>query len=576
MKLISLDANKDSFNTVHFREGLNLIVAERTSVSKATDSRNGLGKTMLFQIIDFCLGGRVDKDDDGLGKILGTDWKFSLDLEVGGERITVSRSLDNTGVLSLAGDLSRLDLGGSANRSMGQRTWTSWLGQRCFGLNDNAVRGEYDPTFRRLIGHFLRFRGDAYISPFETFRKQPPYQMQVDNSFLMGLNWRLAVDWQRWKDRGKALGALGKREVEELAERLGELESQRVRAEAQRRRISEQIRSFEILPEYRAVERRANDLTAQMQNLANEITMNARMLELYQSQLSTEDVEDSQSVIETFREAGIIFGDSLVHSIEKIVEFHADVARNRRVYLNSEVTRIEQSQAEKRELLQRLEDQRKSDLSLLESHGALDEFAQLQQRLGSAAALTETLTQQIEELRDIRKGKAALKVAQVDLQQRTAMDVEQRVSSIASIFEEFSETFEESYGEPADLVVDVGEAGYQFRVSLPRQGSHGVGKFGIFAYDLAIANSWARSGHGPGFLAHDSIVFDGVDERQKASAIRRAIRSSTEFGFQYLLTINSDDLPVSELAELQVDVSQLTVMTLTDASPAGRLLGLRF
>lgn len=575
MKLISLKANKDHFRTVEFRDGLNVVLAERTEVSKDTDSRNGVGKTTLFQIIDFCLGGRVSKGDS-LEKLQGSDWEFTLQLAFEDDRqLAVTRALDDSGSIRLLGDVAELNVGDASPTSIGPKAWTGWLGARCFQLPTDAVRGEYDPTFRRLFGHFLRFRAEAYVSPFETFGKQPPHQTQADNSFLLGLDWRLATEWQRWKDRGKALGVLGKSNLDELGERLGELESQRVRSEAQRRRLAEQIENFEVLPEYRDVERRANDITGQMQALANAITVNSRLLDLYRAQLATENSDDTAAVLSTFEEAGVVFGDALTRSVEAIVAFHAEVAKNRRDYLAAEVSRVEREQVEKREELERLEAQRRRDLQLLETHGALDDFAQLQQRLGSAAAATEAHTHQIEELREIRKGKAALKVAQVDLQQRTALDVEQRMPTIAGILEDFSETFEEAYGEAADLVVDVGEAGYQFRVSLPRQGSHGVGKIGVFAYDLAITNVWAGQGQGTGFLAHDSVIFDGVDERQKSAAISRALRSAESNGFQYLLTINSDDLPLEELVAHSVDISKFTVLTLTDADSAGGLLGIR-
>lgn len=575
MKLISLIANKDHFRKVEFREGLNVVVAVRTEDSNDTDTRNGLGKTTLFQIIDFCLGGRVSKGDS-LEKLQGSDWEFTLTLSFPeGRQLAVTRSLDDSGVIRLVGDVVELQLGDASPTTVGPRAWTGWLGARCFQLPTDAVRGEYDPTFRRLFGHCLRFRSDAYVSPFETFGKQPPHQTQADNAFLLGLDWRLATEWQRWKDRVKALGVLGKNDLDELGERLGELESQRVRAEAQRRRLAEQIENFEILPEYQEVERRANDVTRRMQVLANAITVNSRLLDLYREQLATEHSDDPAAVLSTFEEAGVVFGDALTRSVEEIVAFHAQVAKNRRDYLATEVARVDREQIEKREELERFDAERRRDLQVLETHGALDDFSQLQQRLGSAAAASEALTRQIDEFREIRKGKAALKVAQVDLQQRTALDVEQRLPTIAGILEDFSETFEEAYGEAADLVVDVGEAGYQFRVSLPRQGSHGVGKIGLFAYDLAIINAWARQNRGTGFLGHDSIIFDGVDERQKAAAISRALRSAEGNDFQYILTINSDDLPASELAVHSVDIAKFTVLTLTDADPTGGLLGIR-
>lgn len=575
MKLISLTANKDHFRQVAFRDGLNVVVAERTEASEDTDSRNGVGKTTLFQIIDFCLGGRVGKDDS-LAKLQGSDWEFTLQLAFEDDRrLVVTRALDDSGAIRLSGDVVELGVADASPASIGPKAWTGWLGERHFQLPTDSVRGEYDPTFRRLFGHFLRFRADAYVSPFETFGKQPPHQTQADNAFLLGLDWRLATEWQRWKDRGKALGVLGKTDLDELGERLGELESQRVRSEAQRRRLAEQIENFEVLPEYREVERRTNDVTGRMQVIANAITVNSRLLDLYRGQLAPDGLDDSEAILSTFAEAGVVFGDALTRSVEEIVAFHSEVAKNRREYLAAEVARVERDQTDRREELGQLETLRKADLQLLATHGALDDFAQLQQRLGSAAAATEALTRQIEELREIRKGKAALKVAQVDLQQRTALDVEQRLPSIAGILEDFSDTFEEAYGEAADLVVDVGEAGYQFRVSLPRQGSHGVGKFSVFAYDLAVANSWAKQSRGVGFLGHDSVIFDGVDERQKSAAIGRALRSAEGSGFQYVLTINSDDLPAKELAAHAIDLSKFTVLTLTDADSTGGLLGVR-
>lgn len=575
VKLRSVRANKDHFREVEFRDGLNVILAERTEASRETDSRNGVGKTTLFQIIDFCMGGRVG-GSDGLAKLQGSDWEFSLTVDFGDSReLTITRALDDSSDIKLSGAMAELGLGDASAGTIRLRAWTNWLGEHCFGLSSGDLKGEYDPTFRRLFGHFLRFRADAYLNPFETFGKQPPHQVQVDNAYLMGLNWALAVEWQKWKDRNKALGALGKRDLEELAERLGELESRRVRAESQRRRLAEQIQNFEILPEYREVEIRANRVTARMQTLANETTMAARLLDLYREQLSSEHADEATAVLAVFQEAGVIFGEALERSLDEVIKFHAEVAKNRHDYLQAEVARIEAAQQERAEEMQRLENARRDDLSLLETHGALEDFSQMQQRLGSAAALSETLGQQIEELREIRKGKAALKLAQVELEQRTALDVDERLPSVAAILENFSETFESLYGEPADLVVDVGEAGYQFRVALPRQGSHGVGKVGVFAYDVAVTNEWTRKGQGVGFLAHDSIIFDGVDERQIASGIRRAMEFAEELDFQYVLTINSDDLPVAQLGDYNVSVKDVTVLTLTDAEPSGGLLGIR-
>lgn len=368
---------------------------------------------------------------------------------------------------------------------------------------------------------------------------------------------------------------LAKSEMDEVAEHLGELESRRVRADAQHRRLAEEVRNFEVLPEYREVERRANELTTSMQRIANEMTLTTRVFQLYRGQLEEGERAESLAVTEMFREAGVVFGQELRRSLDEVTVFHEEVSRNRHDYLSGEIRRLEVLQCARSEELERLEALRKKELTLLESHGALEDFAQLQQRLGILSASIQTMKDQIDELREVRKGKAALKVAQVELQERTALDVEQRIPAIASILEDFSETFEALYGESADLVIDVGDAGYRFRVRLPKQGSHGVGKMGLFAYDLAITDSWAKAGSGVGFLGHDSVVFDGVDERQTAAAIQRAQTAAVQHGFQYVLTINTDDVPFGEMDRVGVDVQGATVLTLTDADVAGGLLGIR-
>jgi uncharacterized protein YydD (DUF2326 family) len=91
------------------------------------------------------------------------------------------------------------------NTVIGPGEWSDWLGTNTFGLPLRADRIPNSPTFRGLMRHFLRFRDDAYISPFKTFGSQPPVQVQAENAFLLGLNWEYAVEWQRLKDRDKTV-----------------------------------------------------------------------------------------------------------------------------------------------------------------------------------------------------------------------------------------------------------------------------------------------------------------------------------------------------------------------------------
>ena len=70
-------------------------------------------------------------------------------------------------------------------------------------------------------------------------------------------------------------------------------------------------------------------------------------------------------------------------------------------------------------------------------------------------------------------------------------------------------------------MVTVSDTGFEFDVHIHRSTSGGVENMKIFCYDLMLAQLWSGRPQAPGFLVHDSIIFDGVDERQRALASHR-------------------------------------------------------
>lgn len=57
MFLSSLTSSDPRFKTLHFREGLNILVADRTETSEQGDSRNSIGKTSFVKVLKYVLGG---------------------------------------------------------------------------------------------------------------------------------------------------------------------------------------------------------------------------------------------------------------------------------------------------------------------------------------------------------------------------------------------------------------------------------------------------------------------------------------------------------------------------------------
>ena len=77
------------------------------------------------------------------------------------------------------------------------------------------------------------------------------------------------------------------------------------------------------------------------------------------------------------------------------------------------------------------------------------------------------------------------------------------------------------------------------------------------------------------FLVHDSILFDGVDSRQRALALERVAKIADGAGTQYICTLNSDMVPRDDFSD-SFDFDQHVRLTLTDKTQAGSLLGVMF
>lgn len=98
----------------------------------------------------------------------------------------------------------------------------------------------------------------------------------------------------------------------------------------------------------------------------------------------------------------------------------------------------------------------------------------------------------------------------------------------------------------------------------------------IFCFDMMLIELCSKRGTSPGFLIHDSHLFDGVDERQVAKALQLGAEKAESLGFQYIVTMNSDAIP-SDGFRRGFDIFDYVLKTrITDAVDDGGLFGVRF
>ncbi len=579
--LISLSANKDTFKNVIFKQGLNIILAERTKESTRKDSRNGLGKTSLIEIVHFLTGGNITstlKKEDLKG------WEFTLKLKLKEKEYSVTRSTENKKWITVNGDCSEWkiqpELDDNGKQIISNDHWKSILGDLMFGMQTSYPDYKYSPTFRSCFAYFARLNENGgFLSPFSQYKQQQEWDIQLSNSYLLGLDWTYASKWQILKDRKKVLSQL-KTEAEsgilkDMHGSIGELESEKIRLEHDVNNQERQLSNFKVHPQYDQIESDANRITKTIHTHVNNNISDKSLLENYENSLEEEKEADSDYIDKIYKEAGVAIPALIKKQLSDVKSFHSTIVKNRKEFLTSELAEIKARVNKRHSEIQKLSEKRTELLNILKKHKALDEYSALQQRHVQMLSELEDIKRKINNLKKFEEGKSALKVDLELIQQKARISLDERREIKERSINLFNQNSQALYKTPGILSIDVTATGYKFGVNIKREGSHGIKNMKIYCYDIMRMQLLSQRGSSPGFLIHDSIIFADVDERQIAQALELGNKEANENNFQYICTFNSDNIPEKDFSQ-EFSYNDYVVLKLTDADEAGGLFGFRF
>ena len=567
-------ANNKKFKPVEFSSGLNIILAERSLESGQKDTRNGAGKTTLLNIVHFCLGANLQSSN--LPKDNLQDWEFYINIDIAGQNVIAKRSIANSNIIEtdklLPGSPSNVCEYLEGMWIYKNDEWKDILGLHLFNLKNISTK--YSPSFRGLVSYFIRRKTEAYVDPFIYFRSQKTFDVQINNAFLLGLNWIYASEAQEIRDKEIATKALSAAITANISATQGELEADRMRIEQELRLETEAIKVFRVHPIYSELEERANQLTKDIHIFSNKAILLKRKLDRYEISVSEEKTQDIQSVEKLFFEAGILFPENIKKSLDAVKDFHRTIVKNRKLFLEAEIVQIRNEYLICEDNIKQLSDERADLLQLLETHGALEELSLLQERSIEKKNLLETIKNKITNIKEIGWAKKEIKTARIELEADLQRDYEQNRSEWEKAVSLFNENSQALYDKPGNLIINTTDNGYKFDIEIQKSGSEGIEKMKIFCYDLMLIELMSKR-RGINFLFHDSTIFDGVDSRQKALALMFANKKALEHGFQYICTLNSDTIPHNDFTE-EFKIDDYIRLTLKDQSPDDSLLGFHF
>jgi len=345
--------------------------------------------------------------------------------------------------------------------------------------------------------------------------------------------------------------------------------------EARLTALKSQVAAFRVLAQYAELEAEADQLTREINDMSNANVIDTAAIGDSERAMQAEappSLADLQSI---YAEAGIALPGLAIKRYADVRSFHESVIRNRRDYLAEELDAAKQRVVVREQEKLRLDTRRASVMGVLQSHGALDQFSQLQGESGRMEASVESLRQRFDAAEQLEGTKNELEIERNRLTLRLRRDfAEQRVRLSEAILA-FEETSKRLYESAGRMTVEETSNGPVFQFPMQGSRSKGIKNMQIFCFDMMLMRLCAGRGWGPRVLIHDSHLFDGVDGRQLISALKVGAETAAELGFQYIVTMNEDDAFKETVAGFDLRDHVLPTV-LTDAKEDGGLFGFRF
>lgn len=570
----NISSDLPTFKNLTFKSGLNILVAHKKVDSSDKQTRNGSGKSSLVEIVHLLMGSNLDSTSMFRSEALQNAY-FSMEFDLNGEQVCIERSGKRKSKIHVSGSSQLAD-----SPDISLKVWREHLGDQMFNLTTLGDVKGYTPTFRSLFPYYARrWQKGGFAKPEKHSQDQQTIDYQSGLMFLMDLDWRLASRWQQLRDSEKRLGELKKANKDGalggIIGKSSELRTHLTLAEAKLQQAQQELGQFKILPQYRELEKQADELTAQISELSNKITIDKTVIQDLTRAMEAEAPPAVTELESIYEEAGIVLPNIATKRYEDVRRFHESVIQNRRDYLEGELRAAQRRISNADDKRTELGARRQEIMQVLESGGALDQYSKLQNEVSRTTAQVEMLRERFNAAEEIEGSHSRLSIERSELELRLRKDFKEQSNHLSKAILAFESTSSRLYENAGELSIESTPNGPAFKVTIQGDQSRGISNMQIFCFDMMLMRLSRERGIGPGFLIHDSHLFDGVDGRQIIQALKVGAEIANELGFQYIVTMNEDDVFKERVDGFDVTNYFLDVK-LTDATDDGGLFGIRF
>lgn len=538
------------FDPITFKSGINFIYGKKDSKSDPKDSLNGIGKSLVLDLIDFCLMSSSNKGAslrmDKAKKIMNGH-KIILEFKIEGKQFIIKRDVNNPN--------KDIEFGDSGATSLyTERELKLVLCNLIF--ENESYQGKYSDTWlRKLLPFFIKKEQPKkadFVDPILYLYKASKTEVNIYHLFFLGINNQLAYNNFIIQEELKKKNPLvrGVKEYVEETYGLKDFSEATNKLDGINKEISqieENIKSFKLASQYSDIEDSANNLTKKIKDLWYLNYSDKKNLEAYETSLTISDNINPKGIERMYSELDSLLSGEIRKTLNDAISFRKNIAESRKNFLSVEIEKIKIEIETRKKEIASFEEERSKLFNFLSTKKAIED-------LSDAFLLLSEKKRQINELQgklklysDIVNEKAEIKIEEANLIRDIVHFIDQiqqkEVSNFRSVFAEIYESayvgskkdsvFTLTYNENTDSKIEI-------NVSFPSDLSKGKNRGRALVYDLsvlfyAIKNNLKL----PRFLIHDGI-FDGMYKGHFVYLYEYLEKMSIEHDFQYIVTLNED------------------------------------
>lgn len=571
MRLVELSSSIKGFKTVKFKEGLNFIIGERTNpeVYNSKDSYNGVGKSLIIELIHFCLGS--NKIKIFTEKI--RDEIFVLTIKVNSNDISLKRICNDNQDLYINDELYK------------QKEFTDYLTKLIFPEVEN-VSGL---SFRSLISRFIRRYKENYTKYYNFIKKEQEYNRLLANSYLLGLNTQIVEQKKELKESFTSMTNAKKsikndKMLKDYFTGKKDVKFHLTELKDKKEKLKNKLSNFKVAENYNNLQEQANEFSQQRNLLNNNKYLLTNKIKKIEKSLNKEIQLSLDDVKSVFQELNLIIPEKIKVSLEDVNDFHESMIINREKTLRKQKEKLS---SELNEINQKIEE---SSLKLNEllkylgKHGALEEYNSLTNQLSDIENSIKKIEDYNElvkkyeiELSENKKQKEDNKISVKEYLEST----ENHLDELMNIFRRYSKQFYENKTSGLSIRGNYkdNKISWDIHADIEGDSSDGINEVLIFCFDLTMftANESIVN-----FIFHDSRLFSNMDPRQKYTLLKIVDDYVKENNIQYISSWNEDmiksmkDIISDENYHFVTEIIRNnTILTLKDDHESNKLLGMQ-